>query len=124
MDVRKYSNSDFKQIESWCIARQIAPPSEKKLGQFGALVPDIGCGFMYRTDAHFVIFDFFLSNPNAGMNERAKAMQAITEQLMTWASQLGYSTIYTNTQIDSIKKLAVKNGFETLGEFTVYRKEV
>lgn len=122
--VDKYVPEDYPMICEWARKRKINPPSQDMLPNFGAVVQDVACGFLFMTDGDFAYIDFYFTNPEAKSHSRRFALQCITEQLIQWAREMEYSKIMANTQIESIEELAIINGFKNIGKFSVLMRSL
>lgn len=122
--MRTYNSEDYQMISSWCGARDLAPPPEWSIPQTGILLEDVAAGFLIYTSNSCGILDFYISNPLADRRERTRAFDAITKRLMYIAKESGIKVLLANTKHQAIKKLAQKHGFDLLGDFTHFKKEL
>lgn len=122
MKVRRYKAKDYEDICGWFRDRNLNPPTPKQLPKNGAIVDGVACGFLFITDADFAYIDFYIANPKIEKEQRQKALQLVTEQLIEWAKFMEFSLIMANTQFNSIEQLALTNGFENIGQYSVLMK--
>jgi hypothetical protein len=122
MKVRCYKAKDYETICGWFNKRNLNSPTTKQLPKNGAIVDDLACGFLFITDGDFAYIDFYIANPDSDKDQRSKALQLVTEQLIEWAKYMEYSHIMANTQFNSIETLAINNGFKNIGKYSVLMK--
>jgi hypothetical protein len=124
MEVYKYIPDDYDMICEWAKKRKLSPPNPKSLPQYGAIIPGIACGFLFITDGDFAYIDYYYTNPDEKSGVRWTALQLITEQLIVWAKEMEFSRIMANTQVESIKELAIINGFKNIGHYSVLMRSL
>ncbi len=102
-------------------------PTMEDLPCFGLIaeaVYPIAVGFLIETDTNHCVIDFFSADPSEEKHIRNVALDLICDGLVAAARSKGYSKIKCDTQLDIIKKRALKHGCAELGEFSVFLKEL
>lgn len=90
----------------------------------GVVVPGIACAHMYKTDGGFVFFEGFISNPDTSHQDRVDALHTIIHALTDLAKEAGYSTAYAMTSNQTISSGCIENGFENIGNYTMFEKDI
>lgn len=124
MTTRRFLNgSDFEQVCSWFKERGLSSPSKDFLPLVGFIVEDVAVGFMYKTDSCLGILDWFVSNPSADAVERMRAFDHIVTLLLAHAKTCHIKAVKAETNNDTIKVLAMNQGFRFLGEHSSFFRE-
>lgn len=124
MILKKYCDHHYDMIKEWQERRGNKLFSKDLIPSHGIVVEDIACGFLYSTDSAFGLIDGFITNPECSSIQRAKALDLILKNLIIWAKELGMRMVVARVGIRGTKKLALKNGFIDLGEYTSLMKEL
>lgn len=122
--MRHYEMDDYPELASWFRARGLSVPCDEDLPDNGVIVPGVAAGFLIQTDTSAALIDFFISNPDTSSRARGEALDAIARALMGRAHQLGYKRVLCNSQLDTIVRRARALGFQELGEFKSFSKEI
>lgn len=112
--VRRVVDLDFDEISKWAEARSLDMPDKKYFPKTGFIVNGIAAGFIYYTDSPIAIIDCYLSNPGSLKEDRDKALDLITEELIKNAVFHKCLMIKCDTGLESIKKRALKFGFNSV----------
>lgn len=124
MKCRSYSDDDYEVISGWYKARLLTVPEKDYLPKVGFIVDDIACGFIYKTDSLIAILDMYVTNPHASDIDRKKALEMVTTLLICHAQACHLKAIKADTKYDAIKLLAMEHGFNYLGEYSSFFKEI
>jgi hypothetical protein len=122
--VRQYVPHDYELLEKLFKSWNLPAPPKSLLPHIGYMVDDVACGFIYFTDSKIAIIDNFITNKQSNKEERDAALDEITNALMGSAKTAGCKLVKCDSDIDSIKKRAVKMGFTTIGVFTAFARVV
>jgi len=102
-------------IEKWWIASRSYPPKREHLSATGILVEADGkpacVGFIYRTDSKICIFEFVVSNPEIGKEQRDAALTFLIESAKEWAKSNGFTLIYCSIGIQKYINRLEESGF-------------
>lgn len=103
MSVRLYSRSDYQSLCDWYASWGLVAPEEEFLPTVGALCPDTGACFLYKTDSAGAIIEGLIVNKDTGRATREKAVSAILDFLFREAKALGFKTVAGYTKIDKVR---------------------
>jgi|WetSurMetagenome_2_1015567.scaffolds.fasta_scaffold100855_2 hypothetical protein len=121
----KYANlNDLKMINEWMESRALPKIPEWSLPKIGFIVEDVACGFLIYMSNECGLLDFFISNPFATKEDREDAFDAIVYELEDLAKKCKLKILFANSKIKTMKTLAEKMGFEYMGEYSEYKKEL
>lgn len=124
MIVRKYQTHDYEMISEWYKKRGLTVPNRRYLPTNGIIAENIACGFVYLTDSEMAIIDCFISNPDSVKEDRDRALDKITEALMSYAKFFGSSAIKADSNLMAIQHRAEKYKFRYVGVFSSYFREI
>lgn len=119
--IRLFTKEDFPEIEAWLWERDIPIIPRSLYSPLGAIVPNVACGFLTRTDTSVALVENVISNPKA--ENRTQAILDIILFLEKEASRLGYKYLWGITQIDNMKAHARSIGAEIV-ECEMFAKEI
>jgi hypothetical protein len=122
MNATPVVRGDFKDIEQWFIARNLAMPEPWAFSTIGLIVEDVAAGWLYVTNSGCAMLDCYISNPKADHSSRKQALKQITKGLMKMAKNHGAQMILCNTKIDAIGELAESFGFRSDGVNSMFSK--
>lgn len=122
--MRRYAPADLPEIARWYAARGLKAPTDDMLSPYGMIVPGVAAGWLYRTDSSFALLDGYISNPAAPREERASALQQITDELLAEAFRNGAARVLAYTAITSIEDLALRSGFVPRGIRAAYERSL
>jgi hypothetical protein len=71
----------------------------------------LAAGFIYMTDSKMGWLEFIVTNPHSNPITRAKAVDALVEELVLLSKDLGIECLFTSTTRDSLSKTLQKHGF-------------
>lgn len=123
--IRPYQESDYPIVVEW-LNKHGMPPKNGKIDfpEIGYIDPEVGVGFLIKTELKSAIIDFFISNPDSNRRNRSRTMDNITSRLIQHARWLKLKSITCTTNVESNKKRAERYGFKPVGEFTNFCKEL
>jgi len=125
MRIEKFDKEKhYEDLCKWLEQRKCPIPTREMLSDNGAIVPDVGCGFLYLTDSSMAHLDFFVTNPMADEDKRTKAMDVVTSNLIMWAKEFGVSHLVTDSKVQKMQKLAFDYGFLPCGFTLALLKEL
>lgn len=122
--MRKFEDYDYSAMNEWYGARNLKAPPKDCLPKTGLIEDATACGFLVETNCKFAILDFFCSNPNASKEDRLEAIHEIAFLLTLHAKKLGFKGLKCDTRFENIKLMANKQGFDYLGEYSTFFKEI
>lgn len=122
--MRKYLDHDYLHMCDWYIARNLKCPTPVLLPETGLIINDTAAGFLIKTDARVGILDFFISNPNKDKYVRQNALDEIAHALIMTAKNFECIQVVCNTKFGNIKEMANRHGFNYLGEYSAFCKEI
>ncbi len=99
-------------------------PEQTCLPKIGIIEDGIGAGFLIETNVGLGILDFFITNPESTEEIRDKSLSDIAHALTITAKNMKMKSLICDTKINSIKRLAEKQGFIYLGEYSTFKKEL
>lgn len=108
----------FKIISDWYKGYGLAPIPLDCIPTFGLIDPKVAAGFLIVTDCNLGLLEFFISNPKSLKADRDKVLDQITADLISYGKSIGITNFKADTNIESIKKRAIKHGFEYIGDFS------
>ena len=124
MTIRDYFPEDYQMISGWCCKRDMSPPPEWSIPSTGVIVPDVACGFILCMNNQCGVMDFFMTNPEVDKKTRKGAIDAIVEELELSAKEAGIRMLFANSKIKSIQEAAIRTGYELMGSFLSFKKEL
>ena len=122
MEVRAYTDQDWEEVSMWYIERNLNPIPRKFLPSVGAIVPGIGCAYMYQTDGNFVILENCITNPRTTHEQRKEALDVIVASMLTTAPQLGFGTAIAFTTHPTVEHGC--RDFQACGTYKMFSKEI
>lgn len=124
MEVNLFVETDYKELCEWYHGWKKNPPKLEFLSCLGVIVPGIAAGFLTTSNVNVGIIDSFITNRKAGKKDRDQALDLITEKIIYLAKGVGCKALKFNTKYDTIKLRAKKFGFNDVGNYTVFMKEI
>ena len=76
------------------------------------------------TDSGVCFIEGYVTNPKATLRERDRAIDAITECLLSHAQITGAKLVKCETRFNGIRRKAEKFGFKTIGKTISMVKEI
>jgi hypothetical protein len=80
----------LRQVQAWATAHGYGTINEKTLSSIGFIVPGVAAAWLYPTPSGVAYADNLITNPNASMKERHRAVKSLVEQGKVLAKQLGF----------------------------------
>lgn len=115
MNVRPVNASDLKTLQNWYVLHDQSPESVYLLSDIGFIVDDYAAAFLYTTNSNVCWIESYISNPNTDKNERKKALDMITDEILKKAKELNYKVIICFIENKSTYNRCLDYGF-TPGE--------
>ncbi len=123
MKARRYTHDDFDAMRSWYKDRDSDAPTMDALPEIGFIVDHYAAGFLFVTEGkHIGMIEGFISSPTADHTDRQKALQLVTEALISEAESLKIRRLMAFTTAQSIYDRALSNGFNYIGNFSLLAK--
>lgn len=123
--MKTFTDGDMFAINTWRIARGLPAQDRSLYPRIGLVEPQVAAGFLYATDSCLCMLDGFITNPNASMLKRGRALDKIADVLIELARHHGYKRIVAISSNGGILRLAEKKGLSyEPGLFQVYTKEL
>jgi hypothetical protein len=117
MNIRVYNESeDYSTVENWWNLHGIAPMPPHILRTIGYVSYkddlDIAAAWLHMDHVSTVSWmNLFISNPDASPKQVHKAHMDIVECFQNFAESEGFSVIMAFYHKDSLKKVAMRSGF-------------
>lgn len=121
--MRRFSGRDCDEVARWYSLQGEKPPSVQ-VPQVGLIEEGVAVGFLYQADGALGLLDGYVSNPEAKPEDRHKALNDITVELMRIANENGINNVIALTRDPSIAMRATMHGFKDLGLYCLFTKEV
>jgi hypothetical protein len=99
MKTRRFERSDYIKIIPWWTFRQKAVVASEYLPETGILVEsDLGeplaASWLYVTNSNAALIDWTMTNPDAPIRERSKAVKVAISALESLARDLGIRCVF------------------------------
>lgn len=125
MKLKAYDSSlHFGQLVRWYAIRDQDCPPEWSIPDTGVIVEGVAAGFFILMSNNCGMFDFFISNPLSDKRERDKALDKIVTELIEIARDVNCRAILCNSEHPAIKARAMKHGFNFIGDFSCFSREI
>lgn len=111
-------------MSQWYKLRGKTAPKEEFVPDIGFIEPGVAAGFLIQTDIPYAIIDLYISNPRSEKAIRDEALDRITQMLFQKAKSLGCKVVRCESQVNTIKERAERNGFKPVGDFALFVKEL
>jgi hypothetical protein len=89
----------LRQVQAWATAHGYGTINEKTLSSIGFIVPGVAAAWLYPTPSGVAYADNLITNPNASMKERHKAVKTLIEDGKSVAKTLGFSYLIFVTDV-------------------------
>jgi len=122
--MRAFEKKDYAILCHWCWLRDKPSPPEWAVPDTGFIVDHVAAGFLILTSNGCAILDFYVSNPNSNKDERDKALDLITEELIEAAREVGVRLLVCSSRSEAIKVRAMKHGFKLSGLYACFEMEL
>ena len=105
----------YSILSYWWQAHGWTPPALDHLPE-GYVIESRGspvaAGFVYRTGTRFCLFEWIVASPEAGLKERAQALDVLISAVRLLLKQAGIKSIFMSVKHDGlIAKLTDDHGF-------------
>jgi hypothetical protein len=124
MNIRAFSHLDLDEMNDWYTQRHEPTVPVEALPSLGFLVPGVAAGFLYQTDSSLAFVEGLVSNPNARLCVRARALALILEGLVEAARGFGFKQVIGMGRASGPVKLTLRQGFRRIGSYEMVVKEV
>lgn len=112
--MRPVESIDFAEINSWREMRHVPILDKSIYPENGLIEPDCAAGFLTLTNSSVALLENFVSNPQASMRDREKAIATIGLALEERAKKNGAKYLVAWTQSEGIAKACLKRGYKFL----------
>lgn len=124
VNARMFESNDYNQLQRWCFDREVEAPPIEFLSDTGMIVDDVAVGFLYLTNSAIGMLEGYLTNPKADKNDRHEALNSITLNLIKLAENKGCKFLKCDTKFEEIVIRAKSFGFNELGQFKTFVREL
>lgn len=122
--VRLYEAKDYDEMCSWYIGHSLPVPNPIFLPPVGYIEDGLAAGFLVCCDNNFAIAEFFITNKKAPVEDRKKALRNVADKLVEHAKFLKIKIIKVDTQLDVLREFAAEYKFKSLGDYSMFIKEI
>lgn len=122
--MRLYESDDYPTIQEWYVARGVPVPLPGDFPKVGFIEDLCAAGFLTETDTPCAILDFFISNPECPAGDRSKALDLITQNLISHAKRKGFRRVICTTSVPAIHKRAVSMKFVPIKEHWILMRNI
>ncbi len=124
MNIRSFNPLDLDEMNRWYDLRGEPSIKIEMIPRLGFLVPGVAAGFLYQTDSSMALVEGFVSNPEALLWKRAKALHMILEALTSAAQGFGFKLVVGSSKRTGPVSLTLRQGFRRIGSYEMVVKEV
>lgn len=117
--LRLYTSNDFPEVKHWYCLRGEHNAREEHFPPYGYFWPGVAVGFLYSTDSKLALIEGFITNPEAALRERHKAVLGIAEALVI-ACKFKKKIPLAFTESNGIRKIAKRVGLQSAGLFEAF----
>lgn len=122
--MRLFEDADIDTVNSWYLAHGEQSVHRSMLPTTGFVVDGVAAGFFYRTDSALAFVHHVVTNPQAGVRARFRAVRDIVRACQDLAKALGIRKLLTWTDVDSIVRVAKRAGGHEVGRVVLLAQEV
>jgi hypothetical protein len=122
--VRRYTPFDLAMVSEWFAQHKLGLPDPSLLPEFGLIVPDVACGFLYETNSKLAMMDGLIGNMHAGLHERGQAVDDIARGLVEEARNRGFTRVMFLSSLRSVVQRSERHGFQLVGTCHILAKGV
>jgi hypothetical protein len=122
--VRDFAIADLADVNAWHCAHGRPGMAASHVPQTGRIVPGVAAGFLYVTDSDVALLEGYVTNPEAPLRERSKAVDEITHALLAEAKDLGMGRVVALCASGGIARRAGKFGLQWRGSVQFLAREV
>jgi len=124
VNIRSFNPLDLDEMNRWYTQRGEPAIKVEMLPRLGFLVPGVAAGFLYQTDSSMALVEGFVSNPEALLCKRVKALHLILEGLTSAARGFGFKLVVGSSKRTGPVSLTLRQGFRRIGSYEMVVKEV
>jgi hypothetical protein len=124
VNLRAFNPLDLDEMNRWYDLRGEPGVKIEMLPRLGFLAPGIAAGFLYQTDSALALVEGLVSNPEALLCKRAKALHLILGALTDAAKDFGFKLVIGSSKKTGPVALTLRQGFRKIGSFEMVVKEV
>lgn len=116
IEIRPFRFSeDYPEVCEWWRARAWKAPARSKLSPFGAMAVEgdtrLAVAWLYVTGSGWGLLEYTVTNPEAPVLSRGRAVRLIVERLSEVAEEAGVEDLVTFTESKGLQRLLQKCGF-------------
>lgn len=97
-------------LDSWYLARGMAPFPPESYPRHGFIADGYAAGFLMQTDTDLCMIDLLISNPKATLSQRARAVTDCICVLICLARDLGFKRMAVETNSTGVRNFAKRCG--------------
>ena len=116
--MRPTERADLPEIGDWYTKRDENRPDPTIMPLIGAIEPGVAAGFLYRTDSRLALLEGFVTNPDAPLRSRHRALRAILDWLITYGQKQGLCLIGL-CKTPGMVRFTQKRGFKYIGQYSL-----
>lgn len=121
MVCRRYQAYDFDQVREW--GRHYgAEYEEDRFPEVGFIVEGVCAYFLYETNSSICFMENLVANKYAERADRGRAIDLVTEAVVSEARRLGYKTAYATTDLPGVVFRALSMGASSKPKQTLLTK--
>ena len=113
MKIKHLSSDDFESVAKWQALHDQGPFKirlrREDFPQAGFIIEDLAAAFLMTTNSKTCFIEGFVSNPEAPIVKRARAVQLLIYDLILRAEKLGYHQVIAFTSKDSMIRELMNN---------------
>ena len=121
--MRLFEPEDYQFLSQWFLKREMHVPYVY-LPSVGFIEDHFAAGFLIQTDTPVACIDFLVSNPDSDMKKRGEAIVHVVQALIDEARRRKFKALKVNSHIRSVERLSAAFGFNDLGDFRTFYKEI
>lgn len=123
--VRRFRPEHLAELNRWYAARDLPAVMSGVLPHVGYIAPGLAAGFLYRTDSELALLDGFISNPEAPLLDRGRAISRVLEALVEEVpAGAGVSHLIGLTRVRGMEQLVERAGFSAVGGYRLFTRKV
>ena len=124
MNLRAFNPLDLDEMNRWYTLRQEPSVRVEMLPRLGFIAPGVAAGFLYQTDSALALVEGLVSNPEALLCRRVKALSMILAALTEAAKDFGFKLVVGSSKRTGPVSLTLRQGFRKIGSYEMVVKEV
>ncbi len=112
-DINNYEHEKHQEmVQSWLRDWNMDPQVTQYFPEYGLIIPDVCCLFLYETNSKTCFLEGFLSNKHQDKAKVNEGLDLIGDVLIKQAQEKGYKLIAGYTQRPVVADRTIKHGFQ------------